>query len=61
MLLASTIRPSQTISSASEKETLTTSMNSSRVSLESSPGSRFVAMKSLITSSVKPGVVYIYV
>ena len=34
MLLASTIRPSQTISSASEKETLTTSMNSSRVSGE---------------------------
>ena len=60
MLLASTIRPSRTISSASEKETLTTSMNSSG-SLESSPGSRFVAMKSLITSSVKPGVVYIYV
>ena len=34
MLLASTIRPSQTISSASEKETLITSMNSSRVSGE---------------------------
>ena len=34
MLLASTIHPSQTISSASEKETLTTSMNSSRVSGE---------------------------
>ena len=56
MLLASTIRPSPTISSTSEKATRTTSMNSSG-SLESSPGSRSVATKSRITSSVKPGVV----